>query len=501
MSNTVSESAPYRWRWVVLAIVLAAEIMDLLDATISSIAAPSIVRDIGGGDTTMQWLAAAYTLAFAVGLITGGRLGDIYGRKRIFLIGAAGFTSMSALCAAAWSPGSLIAFRALQGGFGALMIPQGLGMIKTQFPPKEMATAFGLWGPIMALSSVGGPILGGFLVDSDVAGLGWRSVFLINVPIGIAAVLAGLRFMLESRSPEKVRLDLVGMGIVSIGMFALLFPLVEGREHDWPAWMFALMGAAVVVLAVFVLYERRLERAQRSPLVVTGLFRKPAFSGGLVVGLALFSGMTGLLFCMTLFLQLGRGFDPTATGLALIPLSIGLTIGAGASGAVLTAKFGRATMLAGLGIMAVGVLGIQMALHGGGDDVSAWALTPGLGVFGLGLGMMFGPFFDIVLAGVEDHEVGSASGTLNAVQQLGGSIGVAVLGTVFFSVADDRIAQGAATAFHAAIGSVFWIELGLIALTFSLTFLLPRRAREEGGEDATAPAGAPASPATAATTS
>ena len=185
------------------AIVLAAEIMDLVDATITSIAAPSVVRDIGGGDTTMQWLAAAYTLAFAVGLITGGRLGDIYGRKRLFLIGATGFGAMSALCAAAWSPGSLIAFRALQGGFGALMIPQGLGMIKTLFPPKEMATAFGLWGPVMALSAIAGPILGGFLVDSDVAGLGWRAVFLINVPIAVATVAAGLRFMVEARSPRR----------------------------------------------------------------------------------------------------------------------------------------------------------------------------------------------------------------------------------------------------------------------------------------------------------
>jgi predicted MFS family arabinose efflux permease len=278
------------------------------------------------------------------------------------------------------------------------------------------------------------------------------------------------------------------MGIVSIGMFALLFPLVEGREHDWPAWMFALMAAAVVILFGFFRYERRLERAHRSPLVVTSLFRKPAFSGALAVGLALFSGMTALLFCITLFLQLGRGFDPTATGLALIPLSIGLTIGAGLSGAVLTQKFGRATMFAGLILMAAGVLGIQLALHGGGDDVSAWALTPGLVVFGWGLGMMFGPFFDIALAGVEDHEVGSASGTLNATQQLAGSIGVAVLGTVFFSVADDHVADGAATAFHAAITSVFWIELGLIALTFALVFLLPKRAREEGLQDDTIPA-------------
>jgi MFS family permease len=245
--------APYRWRWIVLAIVLAAEIMDLLDATNTAIAAPSIVSDIGGGDTEMQWLAAAYTLAFAVGLITGGRLGDIYGRRRLFLIGATGFGAMSALCGAAWSPGSLIVFRALQGGFGALMIPQGLGMIRTLFPPKEMATAFGLWGPALALSAIGGPILGGFLIDADVAGTGWRAVFLINVPIALAAVAAGLRFMPESASPERVRLDPVGMAIVSVAMLLLVYPLVEGREQDWPAWMFVLMAAAVALLGAFAL--------------------------------------------------------------------------------------------------------------------------------------------------------------------------------------------------------------------------------------------------------
>src|SRR4051812_45192335 len=235
----------YRWRWIVLAVVLVAEIMDLLDSTVITIAAPTVRAELGGGASAMQWWAAGYTLAFGVLMIVGARLGDIYGRRRVFLVGIAGFTLASAACALAPSPDALIATRVLQGGFGALLIPQGLGVIKNVFPPKEMGGAFAAFGPVMGLAAIAGPILAGWLVTADLLGTGWRMIFLLNVPLGLVGLAGALRFMPESRSPTRVRLDPVGVVLISVASLCLIYPLVQGRELGWPAWTFALIPAGV----------------------------------------------------------------------------------------------------------------------------------------------------------------------------------------------------------------------------------------------------------------
>src|SRR3954454_11242497 len=241
----------YPWRWVVLAVVLLGEVMDLLDSLVTNIAGPSIRADLGGGASTIQWLTAGYTLAMAVGLITGGRLGDLYGRKRMFLIGAFGFTVGSLLCALAQSPEMLIGSRVLQGLFGAVMLPQGLGLIKEMFPPKEMAAAFGAFGPVMGMSSVGGPTLAGWLVKADLLGTGWRMIFLINLPLGLVGLVGALRVFPESRSPERLKLDPLGVVLIAAASFCLIYPLVQGRELDWPAWIFVMLAAGGVLLGLF----------------------------------------------------------------------------------------------------------------------------------------------------------------------------------------------------------------------------------------------------------
>ena len=240
----VASDAPpaYRWRWIVLAIVLVAEIMDLLDSTVITIAAPTVRAELGGGTSTMQWWAAGYTLAFGVFMIVGGRLGDIYGRRKVFIVGIVGFTLASTACALAPSPDALIAFRVLQGGFGALLIPQGLGVIKTVFPPKEMGGAFAAFGPVMGLAAIAGPILAGWLVTADLLGTGWRMIFLVNVPLGVIGLLGALRFMPESRSGNRTRLDPVGVVLISTAALCLIYPLVQGRELGWPLWTFGLMA-------------------------------------------------------------------------------------------------------------------------------------------------------------------------------------------------------------------------------------------------------------------
>ncbi len=467
--TTLTET-PYRWRWLALAAILTAEIMDLIDGTVVGIAAPSIRNDLGGDGAVIQWIAAGYTLAFAVGLITGGRLGDLYGRRRMFLVGLVGFVLASVLCGFAASPGMLIGSRVLQGLFGAVLIPQGFGILKSTFPPRELGTAFGAFGPTIGLAVVAAPILGGALIAWDLGGAGWRTVFLINVPIGLAALALAWTVLPESRSADGPRPDPVGVVLVTAGLVLLVFPLVQGRELGWPGWIFAMLASSVPVLGVFASHQVRRSRAGRSPLVEPALFRSPAFAGGMVVGLVFFAGMTGLILTLGLYLQLGLAFTPLHAGLAQAPWAVGVAIGAALSGAVLGRRFGRSVLQGGAVLMALGIAGVILTLALG--PVSGFQLAPALLVCGFGMGLFIAPFFDIVLAGVTLPMVGSASGVLNADQQLGGSAGIAVLGTVFFQLFDDGDPLGAITA-------VLWTTCGLVLLTAVLAFLLPRHARPE----------------------
>jgi EmrB/QacA subfamily drug resistance transporter len=462
---------PHRWRWPALAVILAAEVMDMLDALVTTIAAPTIRKDLGGAESLVQWLSAGYTLAMAVGLITGGRLGDLYGRKRMFLIGASGFTATSVLCGIAVSPEMLVAGRVLQGLFGALLIPQGLGLIKEMFPPEELGKAFGLFGPVLTISSVAGPVLAGWLVDADLLGTGWRMIFLINLPVGLAAVAAGARFLPEHRLPDADRLDLPGMLLVSAAAALLIYPIIQGPELDWPAWTFVAIAASLALFALFARYEARRARSGHDPLVTPSLFRKRAFVGGLVAGLAFFSGLMGLSLVFTLYVQEGLGFSPLKAGLTALPQALGGVVGFGLAMSGLQERLGRGLLQIGTAVMAVGAGVLGLTIHLAGLTAGPWQLAPGLALVGVGMGLTMAPFFDIILAGVEPHESGSASGTLTAVQQLGGALGTALLGTLLFDLLKDG--WGFAPAMQVTVGA----EIALLALTFGLSFLLPRRAR------------------------
>lgn len=475
MTTTVTdETVGYRYRWPALFVLLGAEIMDLIDAMVTNIAGPHIRADLGGGASVLQWLGAAYLLAMATGLLTGGRLGDIYGRRRMFLIGAIGFTAGSLLCGLAQSPEMLVGARVVQGLFAAVMIPQGLGMIKEMFPPAEMGKAFGMFGPVMGLASVGGPILAGWLVDADLFGTGWRMIFLINLPVGLLALAGGLRFLPVSKSPHPLRLDLVGVALASVAGLLVVYPLVQGRENDWPAWAFVMLALAVAAFGLFGWHQARRDRAGLDPLIAPSLFRKRAFNGGLVTGLVFFAGMSGFMLVFNLYTQLGLGYSPLKAGLAGVPWSAGMIVGFGLAQPLL--KFGRRCFQAGTMIMTMGAIGIWITLRLAGLGVTPWQLTPALVVTGIGMGLLMSPFFDLVLAGVEAHETGSASGALTAIQQLGSAFGVALLGTVFFHVLGE-IPTG--PSFENAMETTLWAVVGMLALTFVVSFLLPRKAREE----------------------
>ncbi|WP_265447062.1 MFS transporter [Flexivirga meconopsidis] len=470
-------TASYRWRWVALLVVLCAEIMDLLDALVTTIAGPTIAGDLGGGDTLIQWLSAGYTLAMATGLLIGGRLGDMFGRKRMFLIGMAGFSFFSLLCAMAGDPTTLITARVLQGLLGATLLPQGLGIINEVFAPEERAKAFGAFGPVMGLGAVGGPILAGWLTDADILGLSWRAIFAINIPIGVLALLGAVRFLPKNRPDRGLGVDLLGTGLAAAGMFLLVYPLVQGRELDWPLWCFAMIAGSLVAFVLFAYVERSRDRSGRSTLVVPSLFTKRAFTGGLVTGLAFFSALMGTSLILTLYVQAGLGYTPVQAGLTSVPQAVGMILGFGI-GQALTARIGRSTMHLGFLIVIAGLALFAGTIGWSGDAINALRLAPSLAVIGIGMGMAMTPFFDIVLSGVDDHESGSASGSMTAVQQIGAALGVAVLGTVFFGHVDGG--TGSRTEiFGSATQVTTWVGIGAVVIAFALTFLLPKHTRED----------------------
>jgi EmrB/QacA subfamily drug resistance transporter len=382
---------------------------------------------------------AGYQLAFAIMLITGGRLGDIYGRKRLFMIGMAGFTLASALCGLAQSPTMLIGSRVLQGLFGAIMFPQILSVIQVTFPPKERATAFGMFGATIGLATITGPLVGGLLIEADLLGLEWRPIFLVNVPIGIAALAAATRFLVESKAPRALRLDLVGVGIVTAGLLLLVFPLVQGRDLDWPLWTFLSMAAAVPVLVGFGLYERRKKARDGSPLVDLDLFRQRSFVPGLAVAGIFFMGIPAFFLIFSLWLQIGLGFSPLHAGLTGAPFAVGSALASAAS-VRLVPTLGRRILSVGSLLLVAGMGALIWTVDRYGGAVHSWQLLPALLVCGLGLGCVVAPLVNVILAGIRGQDAGAASGVLSTVQQVGGAVGVALIGVVFFGLLGSQAA-------------------------------------------------------------
>jgi EmrB/QacA subfamily drug resistance transporter len=429
-------------RWLTLAVLLLAAFMNLLDVSIVNIAIPSIQRSLHASYADVQWALAGYTLAYALVLITGGRLGDTFGRKRLFLIGVTGFTVMSALCGAATDPGMLIACRVVQGAMGAIMVPQVLAVIQVLFPPAERIKALAGFGVTAGLGTVSGPLLGGLLIQHNLFGLDWRPIFLINVPVGIFAVAASAALVRESRAPRPPRLDPGGVLLVSAALLALLFPLVQGRQYGWPTWTFISMAASVPLFAMFAAYERGKARRDGSPLVELSLFRQRGFSVGMVIAIAFFLGVASFGLVLTLFLQLGLGFTPLHAGLTFLPFSLGVLAASGAA-ARLAPRFGRGVTMAGALIIAAAMMSLIAIVHHYGSAVTTWDLVPGLVGAGFGLGTVLAPLADIVLARVPAQHAGSASGVFNTGLQLGNSIGIALIGVIFFGLLGTQSATAA----------------------------------------------------------
>ncbi|GAA3277569.1 MFS transporter [Dactylosporangium vinaceum] len=466
-----------------LLVVLFASFMDLLDVTIVTVAAPDVAGDLHASPAQLQWMLAAYTLALGSGLITGGRVGDDYGRRRVFLGSLACFAIASAACALAPTAAVLIAVRVLQGLAGGFMVPQVFGIIRSSFAPAAAAKAFGAYGAVQGLASVAGPLLGGALVDADLWELGWRTIFWINIPVALVALAVGSRVLAESRAPARTRRDVLGAVLAAVGVLLVLLPLVQGRDWGWPAWGWALLAAGVAVLALFLGYERRLARRGGEPVLDPGLLSVRPFTAGLAASVLFFGGLASFFLTLSIYLQSGTGRSAWDAGLVILPYAIGSMLTSGA-GVALAARAGRALLVTGSLILAA-AQGLLWWLVRDGDAPGYRHLAAVMLLGGLGLGLAAPILVNVVLAGVPGRRAGAAGGVLSTVNQIGGAVGVAVLGTVFFdALATGTAAPGAAptgagdeaAAFGHALAQVMPWQVATYLLAAAAMLALPRTA-------------------------
>ena len=454
-------------RWLPLPVVLAGTFMVVLDFFIVNVALPSMQADLGASDSAIEWVIAGYALTSAVFVITAGRLGDRFGRRRLFSAGLALFTVASLACGAAATPLQLVVARLIQGVAGAMLTPNVLSIIGVLYSGQDRLRALSVYGTSLGLAAVGGQLIGGALIALDPAGLGWRSCFLINVPVGVAALAVAPRVIPESRQPGAPRLDRVGTLLATAALTAVVLPLLEGRQHGWPAWTWLSLCAAPVLLAVFVAHQRRLTRRGGSPLLDVSLFAHRSFSGGLLTQLCFWAGQASFFVVLALYLQNGRGLHPLPAGLVFTILAVAY-VAASMRSPALTARYGRAVIAAGALVLACGHGLLLAAVSDVGVGGSLAVLVPGLLFVGAGMGLVLAPLASTILQSLEPERAGAASGMLTTMQSVGNALGVAVTGVIFFGA----LHSGYARAFELALA-----ELGiLLMLVAALTRLLPSRA-------------------------
>jgi len=452
--------------WLPLPVVLAGTFMVVLDYFIVNVALPSMQSQLHASDGALEWVVAGFACTSAIFVITAARLGDRFGRRRMFSLGLALFTLASAGCGAAATPLELVIARLLQGAAAALVMPNVLSIIGVLYTGPDRLRALTVYGTVMGLAAVGGQLIGGALIALDPAGLGWRSCFLINVPVGVAAVLLAPRVIPESRQSDSPRLDKVGTALATVALTAVVLPLLEGRQHGWPAWTWLSLAAAPVVLAGFLLHQRRLARSGGSPLLDMALFRERSFSAGLLTQLCFWAGQGSFFVVLALYLQSGRGLRPLTAGLVFTILA-GAYVATSVRAPALTARYGRAAIAAGALVLATGhgLLLASVADIGVGGSVAA--LVPGLVLVGAGMGLVLAPLASTVLESLAPERAGAASGVMTTTQNVGNALGVAVTGVIFFGA----LHSGYATAFELAVAQLAI----LLVVVAALTRLLPGR--------------------------
>jgi EmrB/QacA subfamily drug resistance transporter len=460
-----SNAVPTR-RWWALASVAAAQFLAVVDTFVVNVAVPSIRIDLHADAAEIQAVVAVYQIAYAALVITGGRLGDIVGRRRVFLAGVIGFAVASLWCALSGSAPALIFARAAQGGAAALMVPQVLATIHTLFPDGARARAFAVFGVTIGLGAAAGFMLGGWLVTLNLAGLGWRSIFYVNVPIGLGIVVAAAILMPSMPRSADTRLDLPGAAVLLVGLLCLIVPPMFGRELGWPRWLWLTLTAGTAVLAGFVRLQRAVEQRGGMPLIDLALLEDRAFTAGMCATFCFFLGNLSFYFVLTLFVQNGLGFSPFDAALTVLPLAFAFVAGSRLAAGRM-ARRGVAALVEGCIVQTVGLAGTALLVGAVAHPTMVMLMLP-LTVFGYGQGMVLAPLFSVVLTNVGHAQAGSGSGILTTTQQVANGAGVVLAGAVYFSV---QVTHGDRWATLAAMAALACTVVGTIG------FLLRMRPR------------------------
>jgi len=488
--TTPASSAPAipKRAWQVLVVLLAGMFIALLDTTIVNVALPSIRTSLDASEATLSWIISGYALAFGLVLIPAGRLGDRIGHKWVFVIGLALFTLASVACGVAQSDLQLIVSRVLQGLAGGLFVPAVTAFIQLLFPAASRGKAFAIMGAVIGVSSALGPIVGGLIIEAFGEESGWRLVFGVNLPIGIAAVIAAAILLpngsdVKSARTAKSGIDGVGLLLLSAALVALLVPLIEGEEQGWPLWTFVTLVAGALLIVAFAFWEISYTKRGRSPLVPPRLFSHPAFTGGTILALVYFAAFTSIFFTISILWQSGLGHTALESGLVSIPFAIGSIIGSSQSNR-LADRLGRSVLILGTALLTVGLVAVfVLLLTVPGADLTNWMLLGPLLIAGLGNGLFIAPNQQFIVATVDRSEAGGASGVVGVMQRIGSAVGIAVVGSVLFggiaraNITDrSQIPQAFTDAAAWAIG----LSAALSVVAFVLVFALPKRVAGHG---------------------
>ncbi|RDJ02754.1 MFS transporter [Rhizobium grahamii] len=450
-------------RWTALVILLTGAFLPPLDFFIVNVALPSIREDFHASASTMQLIISGYATTYAVMLITGGRLGDLYGRRNVFLAGMVAFAGASALCGFAWSPAVLVLGRILQGSAAAIMAPQALASINAIFPEHEKSKALSFYALTFGIASMAGLFLGGALIALDIFGLGWRAIFLINLPVIAIAAPSAVMVLRETRSEHASKLDLGGAVLIALALCALIWPLIEGREHGWPVWSLLMLAASLPLLFLFWHYEQKVEAAGRDPILAPRLLQVPGLKRGLLSAL-FFYAFAAFWLTFSVYQQGGLGHTPFEAGIAILPAAVGFVLGPFASGHIFR-LFGRYSTAAGMSLEASGLVGTAALISFGAPEFLSVALF----IVGAGQGIALPNLVRTVVQRVDPAQSGLASGLVNSMLQIGGALATALIGGLFFSIlgssTDERSIGHAYSVAAIAIGLCLliagWLSAGL----------------------------------------
>ncbi|MFD5158040.1 MFS transporter [Streptomyces hawaiiensis] len=430
-SPQTADRAADRPSWAPLAVVLIGGFIAFLDFFIANVTIPSIQSDLGASAPETELVMVGYGAALCVGLITGGRMGDIFGPRRMFLIGLALFTVASAACGFAPSIWFLIVARVIQGLSSALLAPQVLAIVSHVYTGEARGRAFSAYGLMLGLSGLCGQLIGGALIALDVAGLDWRTVFLINIPIGLVILALTPRTVPYIRTASGTKLDLAGVALATVSLAAVVVPLLEGREQGWPLWAWLSLIASVPLFALFITHQRRLAARNAAPLIDPGLFRERGFTVGVTAYFVYFMSMGSFFLLFAIYMQEGRGWDPLPSGLLFTTMSAGF-FGSSFLAGKIAARIGNQVIALGAGLVAVGYGTVGLIVAQLGTDGTAGWVAPGLLVAGFGMGLVAAPLPAAALAGVDPKHASSASGVLSTAMEGGAALGVSLVGLVFF---------------------------------------------------------------------